>query len=1572
MSDENAKPSEMESPSKPEIREDSTDIKSVVDRSTLVSDAGNEENEPIAIDLTQKDQNDGKEDDNESTQLSSVGADSSETTTQPEQEANETIPDNKQFDSVEDTSADPAQATTINGNDTQNLRDYEATIENHDEKFEESFNEQFEKNNAEFSQRRITLRQVSLEKYAEQIEHFVPPPSYSHVINKLNQSSEYHIIAISGKKKSGKRTFAINLADWILKEKLDKNRARTIWFYTDRRVDQTLLNFVYDENIRENSIIIIREIFQQNLLSEQVDRDHIDDYIEILKRKNVYLIFTASEPDEKEQLALNHYLEGKTNGISLEDVFRKYLETFFSQEEAPNEFQVLYNYLEDSNKFKELKQEYDSPGKLRSLFDKLLDDSEWLEGNGEKLEELISKPRVQAARTWFSKLTPLNPRLYVFFVFLFDSLDPQIIDEIYIDAVLYLRDNLGLNSLDQFIDPRQIGRTELHLQIGIHERGLSLEFEEEAYRQTVMGQLDNYYWLLWSLKDFFVENIKSLKDKDNNYYREYSERRIRRDALAIALGRIGIYYPSALKDLLNYLVSQEDTFVVVSATTILQTLAQTGLHDDFIVEVLEKWSKSKDFDRVWATCLTIDRFYRYVDRIQQSTITSEETNTTDTLLDELDKIISYISEHYRDLEYDEERILDHIASNLELASIPESDPNYEDFIFSAIKMAEKFRENQIRLAIISVIEVISLNHLNRVINLLNKWLEPNAPNPHYEHARMALNSLWTSSAKPGIDRILLKRYILPLLKLLPTTLESSQGITYDIFLHKILDVTFQDTMEAGEKNLHKLVYQLLENEPITTAMQAIYDWYRIATTLPKSNNNNETPNREESKKYHKEGNDLWHQTVLNELMILVNNCVRSERIRLCSSMLNSWGHANHLEYAVHRVMQAILTRSHNLNGEITLLPTTNWSGIFIIDGNITARDRGSSESILQFIRNIGGYISVHIHRLGDAQASFSLGSQSKSANGTSIMTLRDLHAKWQRRPDLLMPIIANPFNPYTPDNTVFVVVLNSKSIIDIEDLFQTLETQIVSSKEKKESPLRKRYYEQNKREDSFNSLGWGWDNRLFFANPKGIPQAHRDSVGRIDKNLFHNLLKLIAKKQTSIPVEDLENYLKIYISDLPEAGNFENLMEEWIDLAKKEEATIHFDITLAISTAFLIEVRKNNLTKACDVLIRWLDEHEDNTFAAKMAMAVSRIIFSALLKSSEVQFDKLSEIFKLLTYFNDAINHFSEITPIIQNIIEWGVSQDRVDFLINNKPLSESFSRLKNRELKNLRDWFMRYDTLPVIIELFLSIDKPLDEFLELIEEVYTWIIAKNSQENNQHRKSMPKIYNELKVDDFTNLVQVFQMTLSGKDNEILYWLFSQLSDLNKLTHNGGFPHERVNYRLQIADHIRQIIQNQLRGAIPELEVGHYYGLVFVDTADRDMLDSANKLMKKLDRGHLDNLVLMLHHLGDSAIQQFNFEEKSQSSKKFEFDDRKLPVIGPGLSRYTSVQDQIAFLTIITQREILDYEDWVEMDNSVWPYRTWLLTNNDNWSPIQGNVIDMTFEDSIDDLPNLLIESVIS
>lgn len=1432
---------------------------------------------------------------------------------------------------------------------------------------EKDLDEKHKSINKEFSDRRITLHEVKLRRLSEYTEFFAPTESYVDLIDNLETVKDKHIFAITGPEDSGKQTTAINLANQLLKRNTE-NSVQSIWFYADKRTDQSFLNIVYDEKLPQNSVIIILEIFQHSLLSAGLDLSFAE-YHEVLSRKNVYIIVTASVPNI-EQITLLESIQYPlppqiitTDNLDLEKVYTQFVKRFFV---FPSDEELTILKSNAGN----ITKHYTTPNQLHRFFRWLVQNPELLKKEGVLTKNLTDLDK-KVAREWFQELIPLNYRLYAIFVALFVNVKPEIVDDLYYKSVLFLRQEKKLTK--DFKEPSIIGIYDLRLRTAVRESGPSLEFEDNFYKKLILEQTENYYWLLWSLKDYFADLIKKLYKSNDPFYSTFESQRELRDAIALVLAKIGVYRLDELKAILNDIVLSPHTFTAVATATILRPLTETGQYDEFVIELLDEWAKSESFDKKWATCVAISKIYSINE--QQGTSESRHATLSTFLLTRFDEILSRLGENYKEVDFDAEAdLLKSVIEDLVAASQNNLSPNEltERDKLIIVYRQRLFWQNQIRLTIVRTLYEISQIHINRANDLLSTWLKPESPQSLYELARMALNYIWQNSSRDHLTILNTKRF--PFLLLLPSTLKASKGITTSGLWHILTSIITQESMEDIEWEHQRHVSELIQLEPVNTAVEEILSLYRSATELqiPKGNLSDKVSIYKKRQEKRDKGSVLWQEVVYGSLIKLIHQITPSERNRLSATLLYCWAEAEKHEEVIHHLLQAILSYAAILNGDIMFIPTTPYRGVVLIDSSSTFSDKDYLKSALQFIHQLSTKIPLDIHRLGDTTSSFTLTKD--LAQKKDIVSLRDLRPNGQPKPCLIVPIINNHHHAYSPDTTLFILVFNLSQIIDIQDF---LPFWIPPPSNRPVSRLKTGVSTQEQKEQYL----WEWENKVFLQNQNNVTLSQRKLTHQVNRQLVGLTLQL-----TNLIIEafngytlaqlrtDLANYIPSTFSDVP----FEEIINKWLSQIELGNEQDNVEWARVTTYKFIIEAKAGNLDQVCSILIKWLMP-ANNDLHQIMSISITRTLIASYLHNSQAKREDINNLCQILPYFSKAIKNYDELTPVLGNFIRWASTNEKAEFVSNNKWLNESLVNLGTDKQHHLLEWLRRYNYLPLFMEIFSQLDKSFDEFRQLLDPVYLW--CRENPNSIYKNTNLDLALSEiLPLNQFNDLILTMQIWSRQDENhwrtyvdgdEIYSWLLLSITEeINLLAASKTIP-AKVRYWLMVVESIKKPLQQQLSGSLPQLKLDNYYGLIIIDVTSKSAIGYARDLIDIFAAQIPENLELICHKLGSPEIvQHLNLEKQQFQHKNLSQDISRLASIGPTITRYALYQEQVAFVLIITEKQIVDYEDWLAMEDAVWVFRTWVMPVNDKWLPNRGEIIKVPDETEGFELADRIYEKI--
>ncbi len=419
---------------------------------------------------------------------------------------------------------------------------------------------------------------------------------------------------------------AIRLALDLLE--LDKvDRADSIWVYSDS--DRTLQEIAVEKNLPRNGVIIFENVFDRGRMSADALFSRVSNLNTDLALREVRFIFTVPANDDSFPLQdlIKRYPIFNTAQPELEEVFRRFVDSYFDERDYPEENQRLKALIE------KIPGAFQEPRRAADI-------DYWFRLHGNDIEQLVAwlleekYLESQATRRWFESLPNLNYKLYALLVVLFEGLDLIWLDQIYEASVAQLR-KMGMDGEDQFVDPRRIGSHALEGLLQLRRRGNQIDFIDDVYRSEVEHQIENYQRLLWTLVDSFIAVVKAMNDSYIATRKQHSklnrrsqtqenpllERRLiaaaqdmdnmrrLRDVIAAALAKLGVFHIERLHAKIDELAQDNATFVVLTASGILAHLARDVDHQDMVLDILGEWVRSGDFDLMWAAAASISRVY---------------------------------------------------------------------------------------------------------------------------------------------------------------------------------------------------------------------------------------------------------------------------------------------------------------------------------------------------------------------------------------------------------------------------------------------------------------------------------------------------------------------------------------------------------------------------------------------------------------------------------------------------------------------------------------------------------------------------------------------------------------------------------------------------------------------------------------------------------------------------------------------------------------------------------------------------------------------------------------------------
>lgn len=115
--------------------------------------------------------------------------------------------------------------------------------------------------------------------------------------------------------------------------------------------------------------------------------------------------------------------------------------------------------------------------------------------------------------------------------------------------------------------------------------------------------------------------------------------------------------------------------------------------------------------------------------------------------------------------------------------------------------------------------------------------------------------------------------------------------------------------------------------------------------------------------------------------------------------------------------------------------------------------------------------------------------------------------------------------------------------------------------------------------------------------------------------------------------------------------------------------------------------------------------------------------------------------------------------------------------------------------------------------------------------------------------------------------------------------------------------------------------------------------------------DLARAFVQLRRQRELGTVVLTLHRIGTGDLVQFVRKSLPKGDTLVGDLQKRQPLIGPALDRYRD--NQVAFVIVLSDKTVLDYDDWAEQNG--WDDRLWTIrTVRSKWQPVRGEHLDAT------------------
>jgi hypothetical protein len=419
---------------------------------------------------------------------------------------------------------------------------------------------------------------------------FVEPPGYRLILQDvLRESASFDragILLIHGPDHAGKWTCAVNIASQLSRKVFEYSRPKesgiTLWAAMD------------ETDLPEESVVILRDCFERNVKREELEAARVEEILRPLRKKKIILVLTGDPPGDLEPLSvipLSSQVENLHN--VLESNLRYWVEHegLLLSGDQVQEILGLWSKLEPF---------LATPFHINQFCSKLsrvtLDDKRKRALELVRIAKEVALGGRQATRGWFDALQP-NEKFFGLLVYLLAGAERRWLEELGRQLVVQFW-GTGFKWLS---DPREQGLEDVREAIQTVERGGRLEFEDRLYEREVRWQVKNRQHLIWDFLNFLID----LEPKE-----AWSEG-WKRQALGIALGRVGIHDHPRLEEILRDMGEDGDKQRAVIPGYTLQEMVreQPETEAKFAWHLLEAWIRSRSHRLMWAAGAASWRVY---------------------------------------------------------------------------------------------------------------------------------------------------------------------------------------------------------------------------------------------------------------------------------------------------------------------------------------------------------------------------------------------------------------------------------------------------------------------------------------------------------------------------------------------------------------------------------------------------------------------------------------------------------------------------------------------------------------------------------------------------------------------------------------------------------------------------------------------------------------------------------------------------------------------------------------------------------------------------------------------------
>ena len=477
---------------------------------------------------------------------------------------------------------------------------------------------------------------------------------------------------------------------------------------------------------------------------------------------------------------------------------------------------------------------------------------------------------------------------------------------------------------------------------------------------------------------------------------------------------------------------------------------------------------------------------------------------------------------------------------------------------------------------------------------------------------------------------------------------------------------------------------------VRVCLTAIFDWHRraIAKSADMTEGAGDDQPYEEDSELPASDDALqalaearterWEQKVTSVLLQAITEATQSQRALIRRALLSIWPRKLTKDTAqVHRVLRALLTRLHVMDGVPFDLPHVQRACLFVVDGEACARHRPNAFSLAQELSLLA---PVVVMRLGDARLRYAFEPPGLQRDGAEVRQLTcsaDLVGDGQPYPPLVMPLL----QPYAharwlrwaPSKTVFVAIYSTAPVIDLVDIADTAPPPAAE-------PAQKPSVFARPQAPAAPATRWPWKSKLLLVTPSmqllppALPPSLREHIqvldGNADDECLARLLRNIGRSLHELTTADamwcdLERYVPVDAQRTAAAVAVQ--VEQWLPLLPalqpahpREDAAV----TIAWST---LALARENCQQAVAMVAEMLcdDSGRTPTWGRHMGAACIRLLFNFYdAEPAGTSAARHKPLLQLLPALHRAAGDASDVYPVWLLLLKWAKSRDWGDLLL--------------------------------------------------------------------------------------------------------------------------------------------------------------------------------------------------------------------------------------------------------------------------------------------------------------------